>query len=110
MRSEAEGVETRQHLRLLAARGNERAIAALAGPQVPEELEYLRTWACELVGRSGVGMSGLAPLSVRELEAWERKTHRHVEAWEVEVLIRLDAILRNPDLGADADAPEGAGE
>jgi hypothetical protein len=87
----------------LAARGNAAAIAALWGPQIPEELEYLRDWAYELVGRSGVGMGGAAPLSYTTIRDWALLTHRRPAAWEVDALIRLDAVIRHPDAGDDTE-------
>lgn len=85
----------------MAARGNAGAIAALAGPEIPEEFAYLRDWTFELVGRSGVGMGGAAPLSYTTVRDWALLTHRRPSAWEVEVLIRLDAVVRNPGPAGD---------
>lgn len=84
------------HLERAAANGDLWARAQLEGPPCPESLAYLVGWAYELVGRSGVGMSGLAPLRYSEVEAWARVMGREVSPPEVEALMRLDRVLRSP--------------
>jgi hypothetical protein len=39
---------------------------------VPESVSYLRSWLYEVYGRSGVSMSGAAPLSYETIEGWVR--------------------------------------
>lgn len=55
-------------------------------------------WAYELVGRSGAGASGMAPLMYQTIEAWARLTGRDLpEPEEVHALVRLDAAILAPD-------------
>ena len=46
-------------------------------------------------------MDGVAPLSWRELEAWERGTRYEPSLMDKVMLMRLDAILRHPDANGD---------
>jgi len=89
-------VPARAHLERAAANGDLWARAELQGPACPEVVAYLVPWAYELVGRSGMGMNGLAPLRYSEIEAWSRLTGRVLVPMEVEALIRLDRVLRSP--------------
>jgi hypothetical protein len=67
-----------------------------SGPQCPADLGYLYGYATELVGRSGVGMNGLAPLSYTTLRDWQALTGIALEPDEVTALMRLDSVIRNP--------------
>jgi hypothetical protein len=90
-------VPHRVHLERAAAQGDLWARAQLAdGPVCPEPVAHLRSWAYELVGRSGVGMGGLAPLRYSEIEAWARLTGRCVTPRDVAALLALDRVLRQP--------------
>lgn len=102
-----DGTTAREHLQAAAARGNASAQADLDAHPYPELLLYLVGWAQELVGRSGVGMSGLAPLSYREVEAWSRLTGHRPSAGEVEALMALDSVLRHPEPPKTAQVPRG---
>lgn len=84
---------------LQATRGGKRPelLAELEGPSAPACLEYLRGWLFELHGRSGVGMSGVAPLSYGTIADWTRLTGAIVRPEEVRALIRLDAVLLHPE-------------
>lgn len=75
----------------------------MAGPERPDALEYLYRWALELVGRSGVGMAGLAPLTYGTVMDWAALTGRRPRPFEVEALMRLDAILRDPATGSEEE-------
>lgn len=70
---------------------------ALHAPAFPEELSYLYEWALALHGRSGVGMSGVSPLSPTVIESWSRMTHHQPNALEFEALLTLDAVLCHPE-------------
>jgi hypothetical protein len=72
------------------------ALARLDGPARPECLSYLESWSRALHGRSGVGMDGPAPLSPPVIESWARLTGRRVRPHEVEALLTLDTVRRNP--------------
>lgn len=83
-------------MELSAARGSAFAIRELEGPEVPECVEYLWDWAVELFGRSGVSMTGAAPLAYSTIAQWAALTGRSVTPLEVEALIRLDAAMLAP--------------
>ena len=94
MRQSADdGADTRAHLEAAARKGSAEAIAALRGPEFPEELEYLWGWVMELHGRSGVGMAGLAPLTYSTIAAWSELTGAEPGPLDVEALMALDAVL-----------------
>ncbi len=76
----------------------------LHGPETPRALAYLREWLYQLVGRSGVGMSGANPLSYGTIADWSRLTGNRPTPDEVEALLYLDAVLR----GEQRDAAEKA--
>lgn len=61
------------------------------------ELEYLRRWCYEVYGRSGFSEVGVNPLSYQTVESWARLTGRTVSPADVDALMRLDAVLRNPE-------------
>lgn len=63
----------------------------------PDALAYLRDLALRLHGRSGSGMNGVAPLSYATIADYTRLTGTTVTAWEVDALLRLDAILCHPE-------------
>jgi hypothetical protein len=88
----------RQDMERLAARGNARAQAALEGPEMPQEFRYLREWSDALFGRSGVGMSGVAPLSHGTVLAWSLTTGHRPTPAEVEALMLLDTVRRDPSI------------
>jgi hypothetical protein len=91
-----DGATRRAYLERSAARGNPASIAALRGPEYPEELEYLLGWAQQLLGRSGVGMDGAAPLGYSTVADWSRLAGIDIEPHEVDALMALDAVMRHP--------------
>jgi hypothetical protein len=96
-RDKESGVTLRATLELRAAQGSSQAIADLASPAYPESLDYLLDWSYEVLGRSGVGMDGLAPLSWECLDAWARRTKRNPTRDECHALMQLDSAFRHPD-------------
>lgn len=84
-------------LELRASQGDAQAITDLTPPEYPESVEYLLGWSQELVGRSGSGMTGPAPLSWSTLDAWSRLTGRLLGSDECEALMVLDHAMRNPE-------------
>jgi hypothetical protein len=90
------GVPAREHLERAAANGSAWAMDQLEPPPAPEALLYLVPWAYELLGRSGAGMNGVAPLSFGTIGEWARLTHRDVTPMEVHALLVLDRTLRQP--------------
>lgn len=95
------------HLERAAAGGSAWARSQLAEPPCPAPVAHLKDWAYELVGRSGAGMTGLAPLSYQELAAWAHVTGRHVTPLEVLGLMALDRVIRHPP---DAETMAGDAE
>lgn len=85
----------------MAKGGDATAVKKLATADCPEGFEYLRDWAYALYSRSGVGMDGAAPLSWREMEAWERGTLYEPDLRDKQSLMTLDAILRHPETPED---------
>jgi len=71
-------------------------VAELEGPPCPESLTYLLEWSGELLGRSGIGPTGFAPLGYHVIESWARLTGRTVTSDEVRALVVLDAVRLNP--------------
>lgn len=68
------------------------------GPEFPDVLSYLYVWVMELCGRSGVGLSGVAPLTYATLNAWQQQMKvRELRPSEVKALFRLDVVLRHPE-------------
>lgn len=99
----SQGTE-RAHLEAAARSGSVTARKELESPvEYPDALRYLHEWILELYGRSGLGMSGYAPLSYSEIMAWALLTGRLVAPWEVDALIQLDAVLRHPGIGEEGN-------
>ena len=90
----------RQHMEQ-AAKRSPKVAAELEGPPFPEELRYLYNLLLQLYGRSGVGFSGLAPLSHQEVEACARLRDLVIAPHEVEALMLLDGVMRDPEAGED---------
>ena len=93
----ADGSGYRATLELSAARGNAEARRALQEPECPEPVQYLVEWAYQLVGRSGEGMNGVAPLSYACVDAWSRLTGIEPTPDEVAALLVLDHAIRHPE-------------
>lgn len=104
---------TRDHLagrlrRLLQTKGEDHpdtilAQAEINGPPAPVALEYLLQWSWELHGRSGVSADGLAPLSFTAIRDWAVLTEREIEPHEVQALLMMDAVRRNPPKNPEMD-------
>jgi len=102
---------TRDHIagrlrRLVMTKGEDhpeviRAQAELDGPPAPPALQYLLSWSWELHGRSGVGMDGYAPLTFTTIRDWAVLTEREIEPHEVQALLVMDAVRRNPPKTAE---------
>jgi hypothetical protein len=106
-RPQRDGTVPRQHLLGLVKRWKDATDpvqvarraqweAELDGPPVPPALAYLLEWLDELYGRSGATMDGLAPLSYSTMQAWAALTGRHPLPHEVQALMLLDLVRRNP--------------
>ncbi len=84
-----------------AARAKHRidqdAEAALEEPPYPEWIQPLRDAHRLLLGRSGVGPDGLAPLSMETLTHARTLYGLHFEPHEMDLLFTLDAIARHPE-------------
>ena len=80
------------------------------GPPFPLELEYLHAWFQDIRRGLGVGMEGLNALTWSALESWARLTGNRPAPHEVDALIQLDIVARNPKAFEDAQrAPQGDG-
>ena len=80
---------------------------ALHAPSKPPELDHLYRLAHVLRGRSGIGMSGFAPLSPVVLESHCRLTHWTLHPEEVEAMYAIDTALNHPEpvASVSTDAP-----
>lgn len=88
----------RKHLEKLARKGDKTAREALRPKGLyPRWIGYLKGWISDLHGRSGVGMSGYAPLTYTQIEAWARLKGIRPEPHEVEALMSLDTAIRSID-------------
>lgn len=65
-------------------------------PPYPRGIAYLYEWARELHGRSGVGMSGLLPLTYATVFHWSQLTKQSPAPHEVLALFELDALMLHP--------------
>ncbi len=57
---------------------------------MPDCLNYLWRWFCELSGGRGYTESGPMPLTYSEIQAWAQLTKSDPTAWEVDVIKRID--------------------
>jgi hypothetical protein len=63
-------------------------------PEFPEEIGYLIAWAYQLVGRSGIGFSGVAPLSFSQIKDWaDLMDIGELHPLEIEALLLFDAAI-----------------
>ncbi len=90
---ETDGTTLRAIYQEKARRGDGMARRALQGREYPEDVRYLDMWRMELHGRSGVGMSGPAPLSYSTITAWSALTGNEPTPDDVRALLRLDAAM-----------------
>jgi hypothetical protein len=97
------GGTQREHWESAAKRGSEAARAALDGPECPESLAYLLSWARALHARSGIGMNGFAPLSWTTLDAWARWTGNVPDREDVDALFVIDSVMLFPDPPKEAE-------
>lgn len=69
-----------------------KELEELTSVKCPPLLHYM--WLAFLELNSGRGSSGFGPqpLSYQEIESWARLTRRHLTAWQVQLLKRLDAM------------------
>ena len=88
-----DGSKQRDHWEAGAVAGNADALAKLTAPEYPDCVDYLWKWALELHGRSGVSMSGLAPLTYEAITAWAVLRKVWLTPSEVKALIDIDTAL-----------------
>ncbi len=96
-----ESMTNAQSLAGLAAKGIDSARVALEEPRYPACVEYLRAWSQRLFGRSGATMDGVAPLSDVAIAAWRLNTGHQPTPDEVDALMLLDAVRRDPSIVKD---------
>lgn len=92
-RAAPDGSKQRDHWEAGAAAGNADALAKLTAPEYADCVDYLWKWALELHGRSGVGMSGLAPLTYEAIMAWAALRGVQPTPSEVKALIDITDAL-----------------
>lgn len=102
-----DGVPARAHWELLASRGRVDAIERVRGYEMPLEMGYIYAAAGAMFGRSGVGMSGVAPLSYSTVRDWMSLTGTRLAPHEVEAVIALDGVMRTPVAVEKEEAPAG---
>ena len=61
-------------------------------------LQYMWGWFCDLSGGRGYSETGPAPLTYTEIKAWAELTKQDPEAWEIEVLKRIDRTFISESL------------
>ena len=104
-RAASDGASQRDHWEAAARAGDEAAIAKLTMPEYPECADYLWRWALELHGRSGVGMSGLVPLTYETVAAWAKLRGVWPTPAEVTALLAIDGALSlGPEKKGEATA------
>lgn len=92
------GASEEAHLKYLASKGHPVALAALQGPEIPVELDYLYDWLNQLHGRSGVtAMVGINSLTYGTIADWSRLSGIVPNALEIEALMVLDNVKLYPD-------------
>lgn len=64
----------------------------LRGPTLPPELAWLWSVFCDLDRWRGAGMMGLAPLTLHDLDAYERRYGVTLAAEDADVMKRLDFV------------------
>lgn len=72
-------------------------------PVVPDCLSYLLDWLDMLHGRSGIGMTGIVPLTYTTIADWSRLTGTAVAPHEVHALLVLDAVRCHPGTPGTVD-------
>lgn len=80
----------RKHLEQLAKHTKVRPPELEISARPPSALGYLWAWFRELSWNS--------PLSYVELKAWSEMTHRPLTAFETDVLMKLDKLLRSANV------------
>lgn len=91
---EADGRTTREHLESVARR-SPSARKELVGPPLPGEWVPLWDAFLELHRWRGVGGMGSAPLTLRDIEVWERRFFpegMRFSPTELDMLKRLDTV------------------
>jgi len=85
---EKDGHTLREHL-TAAWRSSGVKPPELSNP-VPQLISYLWDYYLELHKRRGNNGYGHVALTFLEIEAWERKTQRKLDAWELKAILAVD--------------------
>lgn len=86
----------REHLQDLADRGRVNAREQLAPRPFPYSVSYLRDYAREIHGRSGIGEHGFAPATFEAIWRWSQFRGVRLAWHEVEALMRIDSAMLFP--------------
>jgi hypothetical protein len=85
-----DGYTLRDHYKA-AWRASGKKPEELKVPKMPTLVKYLWDYFLELHNRRTNYGWGHVPLSFAEIDAWERKTRRSLDPWELEALLEIDA-------------------
>ncbi|WP_244448547.1 hypothetical protein [Bosea sp. LC85] len=70
-------------------------------PPAPPQLIYLWNAFRRLSDRRGMGLSGSAPLTWPEIDAFSRLSGLHLAPWEIEIVEELDRLFLFPPKPAE---------
>lgn len=97
-----DGHTLRQHLKAAAAQRSRRAIADLAGPELPADCAYVWTWFLELHRARGSNGFGPEAIGYRDIEAWAWLKGLRLAPFELDSLVALDQLwLAGPGKESD---------
>jgi hypothetical protein len=73
--------------------------------KVPELVSHVWDYFLELHHRRGNNGYGHVPLTFLEIEAWERKTKRKLDLWELKAILAIDdayiaSLVKKPPEGS----------
>jgi hypothetical protein len=103
------GGTMRDNLEQAAERGNPVAIRLLRAPRQSIALEYLWSWFLEIRVGAGQSLSGIAPLTWTEVDAWARCAKTRPYPHEIKALFSLDIVARDPESFEKEDQKHGSG-
>jgi hypothetical protein len=101
-----DGRTYRETIEPLARRGHAGSIQELEDKPLPDVLEYLWRWFLQLDAMREPSMSGLAPITPKNLEAWRELYEIRTKPYEIDAIVRIDqAFRRELNKGIEALRP-----